>query len=612
MQFNGLEQGRQIIKNAIKEMPKLPGIYQMINQDGAVLYVGKAKNLPKRVISYTRDDLPNRLLRMVSQVKSVAIIEASSESEALLIEANLIKKLQPKFNILFKDDKSYPYIKITTNHDFPQLTKFRGKKLEGGKFYGPFASVYDVDSAIATLQKIFLLRNCTDNYFSNRSRPCLQYQIKRCSAPCVNKVSQESYTDSLKKAQLILNGKFNEVQTELAQEMEAFSHNMQYEEAAWVRDKIKSLSYIQAKSSSVEIGISDADIIIIAEDKGTICIKLFLYRAGYNCGSKILFPKNTDEIEKHEILAKFLGMHYQGNPAPKEIIINQNIESQIEIAGALSSLSKHKVTINCPQRGSKRQLIDGLKEQVARDIKAYNSKISTTLNVMSELQELVGIEDKIERIEIYDNSHIMGKYAVGAMVVAGVNGFEKNEYRTYNVTSSKQVKITGGDDYHMMAEVIERRLKRIKTEPHKAPSLMIIDGGKGHMNIVYKTMKKMNLFVPFICMSKGADRNAGRENFHIPDKEIFTLDKDSNLMRYLQILRDEAHNHAISSHRHKRGKSVSKSILDTVPGIGEKRKKSLLHFFGSVENIVAASKQELQKVEGINETIAEKIYRWLH
>lgn len=608
-----LSTAHQILHDFIKDIPnKISGVYRMLDASQKILYVGKAKNLKVRLRSYTRLDLPSRTLRMVSQITNIEIIKTATEAEALLLEASLIKKLKPKYNILLRDDKTYPYIKIQKNHDFPQVTKYRGSKLENGTYFGPFASAMDVDRTIHQILKIFKLRSCTDNYFAARARPCLQYQIKRCTAPCVGKISKEDYNKLIDEVNLFLCGKSQKLQQQLAEQMNYFSEKMQYEDAAAIRDKIKSLSAIQSSSSDlVESGISDADILAIYSEKNIYCVQVFIIRGGNNYGNKAYFPINTDGYDDKEVLTSFVGQFYQTHQVPKEILVSHELTNQQEISDALAAVSKVKLTIKKPTRGNKRKIIDFAIDNAKNALKIHSARLTTNLDVLKEVQELFELTELPNRIEVYDNSHIFGKFPIGAMVVASPHGFEKNEYRVYNI--KQQMPVSGGDDYLMLREVLTRRLKRIQNNSSPKPDLMIIDGGKGHLSVVNDVFKNFeSLKIKYVCMSKGVDRHAGNEIFHLPEREAFTLDKNTKLMRYLQILRDEAHNFAINSHRKKRQNKINYSKLDEISGIGPIRKKILLAHFGSFEAVRNATIKDLTKVKGINKKYAEYLYNILH
>ena len=633
--------GSELIKSKLIDAPEHCGVYRMFDVNKQVIYVGKAKNLKKRLTNYIKSDLDNKTLRMISNTCFLEYSITNSEVEALLLEAQLIKKFQPKFNILLKDDKSFPFIKLRLDHDFPQLLKYRGKTLNDGKFFGPFASSTEVNTTLTELQKIFKLRSCTDNYFNSRTRPCLQYEIKRCYAPCVGKINKEDYRDLVAQVKDFLQGRTKELQENLSKKMEELSSQMRFEEAAEIRDRIKALSYVQLKAGVSDI-VKDADIIAIVEKNGHYCVEVFLYRAGQACGNIPYFPTSTENSTKEEVLEYFLLQFYQKQQVPAEIIINHEINDKENVIEAIKKINNiTKLNIIIPISGGKAKLVQNAAINALFSLEQYLKKFAKNQEIMLEIKELFGPSEIPERIEIYDNSHIQGKFAVGVMVVAGKAGFDKKEYRVFSLSSrnsslsshasplSSRDLIAGsssyfldpmvkprddivGDDYEMLRQVLTRRLTRLKNEPHKLPSLMIIDGGRGHLGVVKEVMDKFEMNIPFVCMSKGVDRNAGLEQFHMTGKEVFTLDKNLPVMKYLQILRDEAHNFAIKNHRLGRSRAIKLSSLDDIEGIGKTRKKALLHYFGSYKAVCDATIDELTKVNGINKSLAEMIFRTLH
>ncbi|WP_341786755.1 excinuclease ABC subunit UvrC [Rickettsia endosymbiont of Cantharis rufa] len=635
--------GSELIKSKLIDIPERNGVYRMFDVNKQVIYVGKAKNLKKRLTNYIKSDLDNKTLRMIANTCFLEYSITNSEVEALLLEARLIKKFQPKFNILLKDDKSFPFIKLRLDHDFPQLLKYRGKTLSDGKFFGPFASSTEVDTTLTELQKIFKLRSCTDNYFNSCTRPCLQYEIKRCYAPCVGKINKEGYRDLVTQVKDFLQGRTKELQENLSKKMEELSSQMRFEEAAEIRDRIKALSYVQLKAGVSDI-VKDADIIAIVEKNGHYCVEVFLYRAGQACGNIPYFPTSTENSIKEEVLEYFLLQFYQKQQAPAEIIINHEIndkENVLEVIKKINDIAKLNIII--PISGGKAKLVQNARANALFSLEQYLKKFAKNQEIMLEIKELFALSEIPERIEIYDNSHIQGKFAVGAMVVAGKSGFDKKEYRIFSLSSrtfplssrgltarsSTSINNTElavksrdgtngtyndivGDDYEMLRQVLTRRLTRLKNEPHKLPSLIIIDGGKGHLGIVKEVMDKFEMNTPFVCMSKGVDRNAGLEQFHMVGKEAFTIDKNLSVMKYLQILRDEAHNFAIKNHRLGRSRAIKLSSLDDIEGIGETRKKALLHYFGSYKAVCDATIDELVKVNGISKSLADMIFNVLH
>lgn len=598
-----MSNGRKIIKDFVETAPDVPGTYRMLGEKGDVLYVGKAKNLKKRISSYTiLEKLPPRLQRMVMTTASMEITITRNEAEALLLESNLIKNLKPRFNILLRDDKSFPYIAINKEHDFPRISKHRGDKKTASVYFGPYPSGGDVNRAISALQKAFLIRPCADSIFSNRSRPCLEYQIKRCSAPCVAKISKEEYAILVKQAEEFFSDKSHEVQQQLTEQMEEASRKTNYEKAAIYRDRIRALSAIQAKQGININSIKDADVIALAKDGEKICIQVFFIRGGQTIGNKPYFPSQTEGYKSAEIMEAFLSRFYQDNIPPKLVLLSHDVFGKKLLEEAL------KIKLFLPQKGEKRALVETALANAKEALERKIHEAAGEKELLKKLADLFGIDDEIKRIEVYDNSHIFGKHAVGTMIVAGPEGFNKSAYRRFNVDAG--AKKTGGDDYFMMRQVLTRRFTKMADE--NRPDLVLIDGGGAHMKVAEQVFADLGISeIFFACIAKGPDRNAGREDFYIPGKKPFKLTEGDPLLYYLQRLRDEAHRFAIMSHRSKRAKSITKSALDEIPGIGAKRKKALLNHFGSVNGIEQATIEELMKVEGINKKAAQQIHDWL-
>ncbi|MCI5049495.1 MAG: excinuclease ABC subunit UvrC [Rickettsiales bacterium] len=608
--------GLEYIKASLKDMPTKPGVYRMLDAQSDVLYVGKAKNLKNRVSNYaSASGLSNRIIRMVSQTTKLEIITTGSEAEALLLEANLIKKLKPRYNILLRDDKSFPYLFVQTQHEFPRIRKHRGAQKEKGEYYGPFASVGALNQTIAILQKAFLLRPCSDSIFNNRSRPCLQYQIKRCSAPCVDYISKHDYAESLSHAQNFLKGKTRDVQEHFAEQMQAHSDAMEYEKAAALRDRIKALTKVQQEQQLRTSGLEDADVIALHRGNNQSCVQVFFFRAGNHFGNQPYFPRHTEDASEADILSAFIGQFYQTHTPPKEILISHDLEEQNVINDALSLNVSYKVQLKKPARGDKLDLI----KQVSKNAKAalerkLNEQLSE-LRHLENLAKLFALSETPERVEVYDNSHISGTHAVGAMIVAGTEGLMKNHYRRFNIKDSE---LTPGDDYGMMREVFTRRFKRLqKEDPDRSkgiwPGLVLIDGGAGQVSAVKGIMEELGIDdIPFIGVAKGPERNAGRENFFIPDKQPFMLEPNDPTLHYIQRLRDEAHRFAIGSHRIKRAKAIGQSGLDDIPGVGAARKRALLHHFGSRKEVERATLAELENVPSISKQLAKVIYQYFH
>ncbi len=608
-----LAQGSANIKRFQQSMPETSGIYRMIDEAGNALYIGKAKNLKARVASYVNTPALNtRLQKMVSQVATVDITTTRSEAEAFLLEANLVKKFLPRYNILLKDDKSFPYIFFSGDHDYSRIGKHRGAKTKKGKYFGPFVSAHAVNEMLVLLQKAFLLRPCSDNVFKNRTRPCLQYQIKRCSAPCVNKITPQDYADLVLQAQAFLSGKNQQVRDHLTEEMQSLSLKMEYEKARVVRDRIRAINTVQQQLSASTSTIGNADVIALARDAGSACIILFAVRGGRNYGSKTWFPAHTASHSDEEIISSFIGQFYQTQPIPNLILVSHVMKESALLEDALRMNTDYKVEIIHPLRGDKREFIDMAAKNAAEALKRHISIHVSQREVLQEIQALFGLDEMPKRIEVYDNSHISGTNAVGGMIVAGPEGFMKAEYRKFNI---KQADIVPGDDYGMLREVLTRRFSKLQEEEDtsKLPDLVLIDGGAGQLSVATKVFEELGISdIPYVAISKGEDRNAGREFFHVPGKEAFQLPYESPVLHSLQRMRDEAHRFAIGTHRSKRAKTMQVSELDAIPSIGPRRKKALLQRFGSVRELSGASITEIEKVEGINKAIARQIYDHFH
>lgn len=611
-----LSNGIGVIRTFSKTAPTAPGVYRMLDKNGDVLYVGKAKNIRKRVTSYTQvARLNNRLQRMVSATQSMVFVTTRTEAEALLLEASLIKRFKPPFNVLLKDDKSFPYILLRTDHEWPQITKHRGARRHKGHYYGPFASVSAVNRTLNTLQKVFQLRSCSDSTLETRTRVCLLYQIKRCSGPCVGKVGDDEYKDMVRETRAFLEGRNTDIQKKFAASMQQASDELEFEKAAVYRDRLNALTHIQSHQSMVNAMVDEADVIGAAKVGGQVGIQLFFFRAGQNWGHRAYFPKHDKTDEIADVLAAFITQFYDNKPAPKSILLSHKVEDQALLSAAFSERMERKVQITVPARGKK---FDAVNEAVRNAKEAVERKLAESA---SQARLLDGVAEKFDldappqRIEIYDNSHIQGSNAVGGMVVAGPDGFMKNSYRKFNI---KDTDLTPGDDFGMMREVLRRRFARLIKEDEDRtrghwPDLLLIDGGKGQLSSVLETLQEAGVSdVPVVAISKGPDRNAGREQFHMPGRSIFTLPPNDPVLYYLQRLRDEAHRFAIGSHRARRKADVKKSPLDGVPGIGPKRKKALLHHFGSAKAVVGADVRDIASVEGISRAIAQKIYDHFH
>ena len=599
--FN-ITRGLNVLKENVKLAPDAPGVYRMINKNDEVLYVGKAKNIKKRITSYTHiNKLTLRLQRMVAEVYKMEFIVVENENRTLILENELIKKLHPKYNILLKDDKSYPYLSLSLKEDFPALRKFRGCREKGDKYFGPYASVSAVAEVMEIIQKIFMLRSCRDSVFNNRKRPCLLHQIKRCTAPCVGKISKDEYKEIVKDVVSYLEGKSSHIQENISKKMQEASLNEDFETAILMREKIKALTGIQANKSLDYLGLSSVDVIAVAKNNNKYCIEIFFIRGEQNCGNTSYFFNIKEGADSSEVLEAFLSTFYANKEAPKEIYLSDKIDNLEFLENAIGA----KMFVI--SKGCKLKLVEGVKRnaQIALDRKmAENSSIKENLKEMMSYFNLPQIP---QRIEVYDNSHNQGSYAVGAMIVATPEGFDKKAYRTFNI---KDKDITN-DDFAMMKEVLKRRFERMNSE--NRPDVILLDGGLGQLHAVHDSLKDYDLEgINIIAISKGVDRNAGKEFYHQLGKESFSLPYRSAVAFYLQKIRDEAHRFAIGTHRKKRAKSMMYSKLDDVEGVGLKRKKDLLNYFGSVEAIKEATLNDIMKVVGINKKTAENIYKYFH
>jgi excinuclease ABC subunit C len=608
--------GAAIIKKNLKTLSNKPGVYRMLGENEKVLYVGKAKDLTKRVQSYTRQSgLSNRIARMVSATKSMVFIETHTEAEALLLEANLIKTLKPSFNVLLRDDKSFPYILLRTNHPWVHLTKHRGAKKKDGKYFGPFASAAAVTRTLNTMQRVFLLRTCTDTVFDNRSRPCLLFQIKRCSGPCVDRISKQDYSQLVDQAVAFLEGRETSIQKGLAEAMETASETQEYEKAAGLRDRLSALTQVQSHQNINARHVGNADIIAAHQIGGQTAIQVFFYRVGQNWGNHAFFPRHDKDEPLDKIIAAFISQFYDNKPAPGEIIVSTLPEDTDLMAEALSLKADRKVKINQPKRGERKALMMDAVANAKSALMRHLAEKSSQTKLLDGVKDLFELDNPPNRIEVYDNSHISGTNALGAMIVSGPDGFQKNAYRKFNI---KNPDTAPGDDFAMMREVLTRRFKRlVKEDPDRTngmwPDVILIDGGKGQLSTVMDVAQDLGVDdLCFVGISKGPDRNAGREQFHMPGRETFMMEANHPVLYFLQRLRDEAHRFAIGSHRSKRAKTIKKSALDQVPGIGAKRKRALLNHFGSAKEVENAGLEDLKAVDGISEAMAENIYDYFH
>lgn len=611
-----LKRGADIIAGVVKTLTGSPGVYRMLDEEGNPLYVGKAKNLKRRVVTYARPaKLPVRLQRMIAATRTMEIVETHTEVEALLLESNLIKKLKPRYNVLLRDDKSFPYILLTTKSDWPQLIKHRGSRSRDGEYFGPFASAGAVNRTLAALQRAFPLRNCSDNIFASRTRPCLQYQIKRCTAPCVDRISQDDYGAIVDEARDFLTGDSRNLQKGLLSRMEQAAADMDYETAAIFRDRVKALTQIQARQDINVQSVGNADIIAAHEGSGLVCIQVFFFRNGQNFGNRTYFPTRATGLPIADVLASFLGQFYSDKTPPPTILVNETPPERDLIANALSVRADHKVTLSKPSRGSKRTLVEHAYSNAREALARRLAESGTQRRLLEGLADAFNLESPPQRIEVYDNSHISGTNAVGGMIVAGPDGLMKSAYRKFNI---KDQNLEPGDDYGMMQEVMTRRFQRAQREdPDRQsgtwPDLVLIDGGQGHLKAVCEVMAELAIDdVPVVAIAKGPDRDAGRERFFMSDKPSFMLKPNDPVLYFLQRLRDEAHRFAIGSHRARRKKAIGDSPLDEIAGIGASRKKALLHHFGSARSVGDAGVADLEAVNGISGPMAKKIYDHFH
>lgn len=608
--------GYQVIHSYLRTLDNSPGVYRMLGAQGEVLYVGKARNLVKRVSSYTKlAGHTARIGRMISATASMMFLTTRTETEALLLEQNLIKQLKPKYNVLLRDDKSFPNIVVTKAHAFPMIKKHRGRRAETGTYFGPFASAGSVNRTLNQLQKIFLLRNCTDSMFSSRTRPCLQYQIARCSGPCVGHISRQDYAKSVGDAESFLKGKTTSIQEKLATEMSAASAAMEFERAAGLRDRIRALTEVQSTQGVNPRVVAQADVIALHMSGGQACVQVFFIRAHQNWGNRAYFPHTGAGAEAPEIMEAFVGQFYANKPPPRQVLLSHGVENDDLVQELLTDKLGKKVEVIVPQRGEKMELIANAMRNAKESLARKMAESATQTKLLAGLAEAFNLEGPPKRIEIYDNSHIQGAHAVGAMVVSGPDGFEKSSYRKFNI---KGTELTPGDDFGMMKEVLSRRFKRLlKEDPDRKsnlwPDLLLIDGGAGQVSVVAEILQELGVEnVPFIGVAKGVDRDAGKEEFHRPAHRPFALRRNDPVLYFIQRLRDEAHRFAIGTHRAKRAKAFTATPLDDVAGVGAKRKRALLARFGSAKAVSRAGLQDLCAVDGVSETLARTIYDFFH
>ena len=610
--INSLEQGKKVIKDKIPLIPKNPGVYKMISSTGEILYIGKAKNIPNRLKSYVTDsNLPIRTERMLSLTHNLETTTTSNESEALLLEANLIKKHKPRYNILLRDDKSFPYIYIGNKDKWPQLTKLRGKKSKSGYYFGPFASVGSANWTIKILQKIFLLRVCDDTVFKNRERPCILYQIKRCSAPCVGHIEEKDYRSTVVDAIDFISGKSRRIQKNLSKDMENASKELDYEKAAIARDRIKALTQIQTSQKINQTNLIEADVISIYKETGKTCVQVFFFRSKQNWGNQAFYPKHDPDDDLEDILSSFISQFYENKTIPELIITNCEVKDKKLIEKTFSEKDKKKIIIKLAKSKNEKNISNLAEKNARQALKQKLIQSDTNNNLIEELASKFNLNNNIDLIEVYDNSHIQGADSIGSLICFSNEGFVKKRYRKFNI-KDERVK---NDDYGMMKEVLFRRFSKAikeKSGSLSLPDLVIIDGGKGQYSVSREVLNELGLHdLPILAVAKGKKRNAGEEKIYHKNKE-YVLDKNNALLFFIQRLRDEAHRFAISTHRAKRRKSLSKSLLDQIQGIGKQRKRALLNHFGSARSVEAASLEDLKSVEGIEDSIAKKIYDYFH
>ena len=627
--------GAEVIKNYQQTLPNHPGVYRMLNKAGEVLYVGKAKNLKKRVASYVRESgHSNRISRMIALTASMEFITTHTETEALLLEANLIKQLKPHFNVLLRDDKSFAYILLARDHEAPQLVKHRGARQRKGSYFGPFASTWAVNRTMTALQRAFLIRTCTDSYYENRTRPCLLYQIKRCAGPCTGEVSVSDYAELVAEAEDFMRGRSNKIRQHLSKDMQAASDALEFETAARLRDRLSALAAVQSSQDINPHSVEEADVIALHAEAGLFSVQVFFFRHFQNWGNRAYFPRADKSLAPDDVLGAFVAQFYDDKPPPKLIILSHAIEDQVLLSAALSGRAGHKVEIVMPQRGEKRDVLDHALDNARMALGRRLADTSSQQKLMQALAEALGLEKVPRRIEVFDNSHLSGNQAVGGMIVAGQEGFSKAHYRVFNIKSTD---LTPGDDYAMMREVLSRRLSRLLKEATPPshmlaptlvdegaeadispvmplwPDLILIDGGKGQLDVATTVAAELGISeIAFIGVAKGVDRDAGRETFIIPGRAPFRLPPRDPALYFIQRLRDEAHRFAIGSHRARRKKAFTRSSLDDIVGVGPARKRALLHHFGTAKAVERASYDDLLRAPGINQATAKLIYDYFH
>ncbi|WP_417477530.1 excinuclease ABC subunit UvrC [Maricaulis sp.] len=604
--------GAQIIADYVKHLPSKPGVYRMFAEDGTVLYVGKARNLKNRVGNYANGrGHSNRIALMIALTKTMEFVVTETETEALLLEANLIKRLKPRYNILLRDDKSFPYILIRRDHAAPQLTKHRGAHKARGDYFGPFASAGAVNQTLNTLQKAFLVRTCSDSVYEGRTRPCMLHQIKRCAAPCVDLIAPDAYGELVSQATDFLRGKSNALREDLQLRMQAAAEALDYESAARLRDRIRAIAAVTTDQGINPDGVEEADVIAVAQDGGRSCVQVFFFRAGQNWGNQSFFPRHESDVEPGEVLAAFIAQFYDNKPPPALLLMSHDVEDQDLLGEALSLKADRKVTLHRPSRGEKRKLVERTAANAREALARKLSESASQAHLLKGVQRVFNLETLPQRIEVYDNSHIQGTNALGAMIVAGPEGFEKNHYRRFNMTGSDAAT---DDDFAMMAAMLRRRFSRLikeRDDGAPVPDLILIDGGAGQLSKVMGVVEELGISgICIAAIAKGPERDAGREAFYLPGKPPFKLPQKDPVLYYLQRLRDEAHRFAIGGHRAKRKKQMADNPLDDVPGIGPSRKKALLAHFGSAKSVRDAALADLEAVDGVSKAMAKTIHDW--
>ncbi|MFU8825174.1 excinuclease ABC subunit UvrC [Yoonia sp.] len=608
--------GYDVIHGYLRSLDSSPGVYRMLDADSRVLYVGKARNLKARVSNYSRPGPHSpRIGRMISETASMMFLTTRTETEALLLEQNLIKQLKPRYNVLLRDDKSFPNILVTGDHDFPMIRKHRGAKSQKGNYYGPFAGAGAVNRTLSQLQRVFLLRNCSDSDFETRTRPCLQYQIKRCSGPCCGMISKADYALSVKEAENFLQGRTKGIQEALAAQMQAASEEMLFERAAALRDRIKALTQVQSAQGINPQNTAEADVIALHTDGGQACVQVFFIRANQNWGNHDYYPRISGDEDMAEVMEAFVGQFYAGREPPRMLILSHGLDNDDLMADALAEKAGRKVEIAIPQRGEKAELVQNALRNARESLARKMSETATQSRLLKGLAKAFDLPKVPQRIEVYDNSHIQGAHAVGAMVVAGPDGFDKNQYRKFNIRGED---LTPGDDFGMMKEVLTRRFQRlIKEDPDRTqgtwPDLLLIDGGAGQVSAVRQIMDELGVSdIPMVGVAKGLDRDAGKEEFYRTGKPVMALRHNDPVLYFIQRMRDEVHRFAIGTHRAKRSKAIGATPLDDVPGVGATRKRALLAHFGSAKAVARANLADLKAVNGVSANMAQVIYDYFH